>query len=403
VENIMKRKIKLVLFVLFIQVLCLKAQENRCKTYSIDPVKLEGLRQLFLKNEIQKDKAFITLTAQAEKLLNMKLLSVMDKGATPPSGDKHDFLSMGPYWWPDPSKPNGLPYIRKDGERNPEIKNYPDDHNFNTTAEAVSTLSIAYYITKESKYSSKAAQLLRCWFLDEKTKMNPNLNYAQFIPGVTDGRGIGIIGTRAVYKIVDAVGILNTSIEWTGENDKNLRKWLNDYFVWLTTSKNGIDESKEKNNHGTWYDVQVISLSLFLNNIDAAKKYLEDIKINRISSQIEPDGKQPLELARTNSWGYSLMNLSAFFHLAVLGNAAGVDLWNYQSVSGGSLRKALDYLLSFALNHEQWKYQVISEFNNEELYPLIVKARNKYDEKTYSDWLKKIFADKTNNDIENLL
>src|SRR5213594_3592179 len=32
--------------------------------------------------------------------------------------DPHDYYSEGPYWWPDPKNPRG-PYIRKDGERNP--------------------------------------------------------------------------------------------------------------------------------------------------------------------------------------------------------------------------------------------------------------------------------------------
>jgi hypothetical protein len=35
-------------------------------------------------------------------------------------------MSLAPYWWPDPKSPNGLPYIRRDGERNPEIKQITD-------------------------------------------------------------------------------------------------------------------------------------------------------------------------------------------------------------------------------------------------------------------------------------
>src|ERR1700731_1697144 len=30
----------------------------------------------------------------------------------------NDYVSEGPYWWPDPKNPAG-PYIRKDGQRNP--------------------------------------------------------------------------------------------------------------------------------------------------------------------------------------------------------------------------------------------------------------------------------------------
>ncbi len=43
----------------------------------------------------------------------------MDKSLLAASGDKHDYYSFPPYWWPDPSKKDGMPYLRKDGETNP--------------------------------------------------------------------------------------------------------------------------------------------------------------------------------------------------------------------------------------------------------------------------------------------
>ncbi|MCW2338229.1 hypothetical protein M2337_002462 [Sphingobium sp. B2D3A] len=45
---------------------------------------------------------------------------MVDKGNVPPSGDLHDYMSIAPYWWPDPSAPDGKPYVRKDGRVNPE-------------------------------------------------------------------------------------------------------------------------------------------------------------------------------------------------------------------------------------------------------------------------------------------
>ena len=66
--------------------------------------------------------ALAKLESDAKKALNVGPFSVTTKEAIPPSGDKHDYMSQAPYFWPGPGEPNGLPYIRRDGERNPEIE-----------------------------------------------------------------------------------------------------------------------------------------------------------------------------------------------------------------------------------------------------------------------------------------
>jgi hypothetical protein len=333
---------------------------------------------------------FSRFLRKADSLLQMKPLSVMEKKQTPPSGDKHDFMSMGPYWWPDTTKPNGLPYIRKDGQRNPEYYTIPDQLYFGNVVTAAEFEALAYTVTNKEKYAEKAVQLLRVWFLDPKTKMNPNLNHAQYIPGINTGRGIGIIETRYIYKILDAVSLLRTSSAWKPKDDAMMTQWLGQYFRWLTTHQYGIDESNEKNNHGTWYDVQKISLALFLGKPEIARTALELAKGKRISAQIEPDGSQPLELARTRSWSYSVMNLTAMFHLATLGEHAGVDLWSYRSDSGASLGRALEYLLPYVGNMGTWKYQQISGIETEPLFRLVEIAKLKYGSEKYSTWQKEL-------------
>jgi hypothetical protein len=70
--------------------------------------------------------AYKMLIKDADKALQFGPVSVMEKKNDPPSGDKHDYMSLAPYFWPDPNKPGGLPYIRRDGETNPEVKEYKD-------------------------------------------------------------------------------------------------------------------------------------------------------------------------------------------------------------------------------------------------------------------------------------
>src|SRR4051812_36460291 len=174
------------------------------QVYLLDGERLVQLKQSY-KNQDQKTASMVdSLKQEANALLKMKPVSVMDKAFTPVSGNKHDYMSQAPYFWYDSSKPKGLPYLRKDGVRNPEISKITDRKALVDLETSSKTLALAYYLTGEKSYAGKATELLRCWFFNEETKMNPNLEYAQGIPGVNHGRGIGIIESRSFTGIADA-------------------------------------------------------------------------------------------------------------------------------------------------------------------------------------------------------
>jgi hypothetical protein len=327
--------------------------------------------------------------ADAKKALSGGTFSVTTKTQAPPSGDKHDYMSQAPYFWADPKSPNGLPYIRRDGERNPEINKYPDHGTLDKLENAVEALSLAYYLKGDETYSAKAVTLLRAFFIDSATRMNPNLEYAQYVPGVNTGRGIGLIETRGLVRVVDAVGLLEGSKALTAADKQGVRDWFAKFLTWMQESKNGRDESASKNNHGSSYDVQTAAYALFVGKKDLAKQIVETAKTKRIALQIEPDGRQPLELARTKAWSYSIMNLDELTQLATLGDAVGVDLWNFQTADGRGIRRALDYLYPFSVG-EKWKYQQLGEWQPEELFPLMRRAATKYRDDKFKAMLAKV-------------
>jgi hypothetical protein len=327
--------------------------------------------------------------------------SVMDKQITPPSGDKHDYMSMGTYWWPNPKTAGGLPYIRRDGERNPEIEKIPDHQNMGRVGKNSRLLALAFYLTGNEAYATRAALLLRTWFLDPATRMNPNLNFGQGIPGITTGRGTGIIDSHGLTDVVDAVGLLAGSKNWKPDDQKGMEKWFADYLSWLQDSPIGQDEAKAANNHGTFYDVQVADFALFLGKPDIARGVIQQAKEKRLARQVMPDGSQPLEAARTRGLSYSLFNLEGLMELADLGERAGVDLWNFQTGDGRSIRRALDYLLPFAGGEKKWEHQQITDFKPQEIVPRLLEAAAKLSNPEYEKAAQKLSP--AERDVNNLL
>jgi hypothetical protein len=323
------------------------------------------------------------LETDARKAMQQTTVSVVTKAITPPSGDKHDYMSQAPYFWPNPDKPDGLPYINRDGERNPEINKITDHLTLDQMEAAVRALSLAFYLKDNEEYAAKATLLMRAWFLDPATRMNPNLEYAQFIPGVNTGRGIGLIETRGLVDVIDAIGLLAGSKSWTAADQKGLESWFGKFLQWMQESRNGRQENAAKNNHGTFYDVQAMSFALFVGRKDLAKQIAESSKEKRIALQIEPDGRQPLELARTKAWSYSNMNLDGLMLLARLAESVGVDLWAYQTKDGRGIRRALDYLYLYAFSDQPWPYKQIGGFDAKLFFPSMRRAAVHYQDPNF--------------------
>ncbi|MGB7159363.1 MAG: alginate lyase family protein [Tepidisphaeraceae bacterium] len=335
-------------------------------------------------------KALDEIRERADKALDYKLVTVMDKPFTPPSGDKHDYMSLSPYWFPDPSKPDGKPFIRKDGEVNPDRAKYDLPH-MEGMSDAAEALAMGYYFSGDEKYAQKASQLIRAWFIAPETRMNPNCRYAQFIPGREEqDRAAGVIETNRLRDVVDADGLLAGSKHWSADDSKQLKGWFKQYLTYLSESEQGKKEQAAPNNHGTFWGVQTATYALYLDDAELAKKIILKHGRDRIAKQIEPDGRQPEELERTKAFDYSRFNILAHEELAMLGQRVGLDLWTYQTDDGRSLRKAIDWMLPFMTGERKWEYKQISPPKMKEAATVLRRAANAYDEPKYEQAIAKM-------------
>src|SRR5262249_38542018 len=154
--------------------------------------------------------------------------------------------------------------------------------------------------------------------------------------------------------------------------------------------KPGRDEAAAANNHGSWYDVQLVTYALFLGEKESVQKLLEEAKAKRIARQIEPDGRQVLELKRTKAFDYSRVNLEALFDLATLGEQVGVDLWRYETQDGRGIRKALDWLIPYATGERKWEFEQINALKGSSLAPLLRRAAVAYHQDGYEKMIEKL-------------
>ncbi|RYD48376.1 MAG: alginate lyase, partial [Sphingomonadales bacterium] len=276
------------------------------RTFFLPPDVMERLKSS-RGTDARVSAAYDALMAKAEAAMKRTLYTVVDKRTVPPSGDRHDYLSVGPYWWPDPSKPNGLPFIRRDGEINPDRSTDKYDlSDLEGMSKDVETLSLAYYFSENPRFAGRAASLVRTWFLDPRTRMNPNMNYGQAVPGREEGRAEGVIDTTRLQRVIDGVGLIAPAGKLTAAEQTGLEKWFGDYLEWMRTSKNGRAEDAAKNNHAIWFDAQATQFALFARRPDLAKAVAEAFPKRRIAPQFQPDGSLPLEIARTRSFHYSV-------------------------------------------------------------------------------------------------
>ncbi|WPP51910.1 alginate lyase family protein [Catalinimonas niigatensis] len=386
---------------------------NAWGTYHED---LEKIRTE-LKQERQDSLAIKQLIRDAELAMGLDTFSVVNNSPIPPSGNKKDYYSWAPYLWPNPDTKDGLPYISKDGKTNPETDMKSDKPQLRRMTMAVQTLGLAYYYTQDKRYAHKAATLLKGWFLDPETGMNPNLNYGQAIPGEVEGRSSGIIDTRWYIILMNSIKLLNNSDALTSMDMLHLKSWFEDYLNWLLTNKMGQEEAQSENNHGTWYAAQIASFALFTDNIQLTKNVVNNSR-KFFDSQLDSLGRQIHELRRTKSFDYSLYNIHALINLAMIAEQVDIDLWHYNAESKKNLYNAIRYMADHYYSDKDWPYEQISEkvitLNYEngldfsvyypyDLYTALRVGYKVYQDPLFMKSMEKISVDKVKAHRSNLL
>ncbi len=359
-------------------------------TITYNDQRLLELKRAFLRND-EKVVAYINAIIESSELyFSEKPLNIVsDKRRFAPSRDPRDYISLSRYWWPDPDTKDGLPYIRHDGESNPELEEY-DYRKITRLESTVTNLGMLYYITGKERYAARASQILNEWFLDPVTGMNPNMVYAQYVPGMTYLRGTGILDARSIVYALNGAKLIEGSKFWSNSQKEALTGWVKAFLYWMHNSTQGALERNAANNHGLWYDIIRMGLLYYTDDYPQVRNVIETSLCNRLDLQQESDGSFPHELARTLGLSYTAFALDAFYEANEIALKVGVDLWNITTPKGRSIAKGVEFAYPFFLEPHKWVYQQISPFETDRGAMILYIAGLKLNKREYTEAAKKI-------------
>ncbi len=266
------------------------------------------------------------------------------------AGGLHDFYSQADYFWPNPNDPNG-PYINRDGQSNPD--NF-DDHRKVMVALSVQVpaLTAAWVLTGNNHFAERACDHLRAWFVTPETRMNPNLQYAQAIQGVSTGRSIGIIDTLHLVEVARAASFLAPKMN----DSAAVKAWFSSYLDWLSNSERGKAERDTKNNHAMCWALQAAEYARLVGDEatrqDVYRRYREIL----LPNQLALDGSFPLELARTKPYSYSIFNFDVMAGLCQSLAGLKPNPLTCTLPDGRGLCKAAQFIDPFIRDKSSWKW-----------------------------------------------
>jgi hypothetical protein len=303
----------------------------------------------------------------------------VDKTTLPPSRDRRDYWHPAPYWWPNRWTPGGLPYVQRDGQRVPGTRMHePESDRYDRTRlqrlfDDATSLALAARLTRRADFAAHGARLVETWFVAPATRMTPHLRFSQVRRGRNrdEGVGTGIIEFKDLYYFLDAVRLLEAQGALDARVRDGLRDWLAAYLGWLATSPQGRRERGARNNHGTYYDLQVAAIAAWLGKRETLRDALVRAQ-SRLGAQIADDGTQPEEMARATTAHYCHFNLQGWMALVRLGRRTGVLHPDFTAEPWSRLARAVDWTL--AQDATRWPFRQIDAFDPDRGLPLAAHA-----------------------------
>ncbi|PWU02535.1 MAG: hypothetical protein C5B51_20560 [Terriglobia bacterium] len=351
-----------ILALLILAVSCASAAPPTMVVVSEDEA--DPVRSALTRKEAWTQDSARRLRAEADRRMNQGPWSVTYERPAGLALDPHDYYSEAPYWWPNPDDPAG-PFILRDGRLNPD--RFTANRNaLESLCDTVFTLGTAAYFFDDARYAQRASRLLQVWFINPRTRMNPNLENAQAIRGANLGRPAGILEGRVLIRAIQGIEFLARTGNWDPKDQAAVRKWFEDYLHWLTQSKNGLEEKSSGNNQASWWTAQVAAIATLVEDEAASKMAFSYYRDRIFPRQIRGDGSAPGEDSRS-LWS-SVFNLEALTMVCRIAEMQGVDLWSVRGRNNSTIATVVNYLEPYLSDPRKWSREQEIDLETDGLY-----------------------------------
>lgn len=287
----------------------------------------------------------LTLATLAENRRGKRSGTISDKIEVPPSANPQDYFSIPRYLHLFDGK-----WQHIDGHSNPAaIIGSAESRRYDRTSlyefiQSISILTADGIIHGRDDSLKQATTILHCWFIDEKTRMNPHARFAQFDPRTPrQSNFAGLIDFRDLWVLPQLCDRLRAAKALSQEEYAAIQQWTGTLSKYLRHSPQGQAAFQAHNNIGTWSHLLATSLADFSNQYQVAASRMSLASL-RLAAQQEPSGRQTREFARTRPLHYSLFNLTAWVLFANFCRKRGVDLWNFRGVEGQSICNMMNFI-----------------------------------------------------------
>ena len=325
----------------------------------------EPLRSAITRNEAWTRDSARRLRADADRRLTQGPWTITSDRPAGLALDPHDYYSEAPYYWPNPDDPEG-PYVLRDGHLNRD-RFSANRNSLTMMCDTVFALGTAAFLFDDARYAQRAGRVIQTWFLNPKTRMNPNLENAGAIRNLNTGRPAGIVEGRVFIRAIQGMQFLSRTGNWDPKEEAAVRKWFEDYLRWLTQSRNGQDEKNSGNNQASWWTAQVAAVASFVQNDSLERMAFAYYRERIFPRQIGPDGSAPSEEARTSPY-FSVFNLEAFTMICRIAEAQGANLWSVRGKNGSDLSSVIDHLEPYLIDPHKWSREQANDLETDALY-----------------------------------
>jgi hypothetical protein len=339
--------------------LCVTAASPPATLVSDDEA--EPLRSAITRKEAWTQDAARRLRAEADRRMTQGPWSVANERPLGIILDPHDYYSEAPDWWPNPDDPLG-PYLQRDGHFNPD-RFSANRVALNLMSDTVFVLGAAAYLFDDDRYSQRAERVIQTWFLSPKTRMNPNLDYARVVRGVSAGRPSGILEGRALIRAIEGMEFLARTGNWDAKDQAAVHKWFEEYLRWLTQSKNGAEEKIRGSGQASWWTAQVVAAATFVQDEGLQKAAFSYYRDHIFPRQIRTDGVGPRDDVRT-----SVFDLEASTVVCRIAEVQGVDLWSIHGATGSNIGTLINSVEPYLSDARLWSREQVTDLETDGLY-----------------------------------